>query len=196
MDVKMQTSFIPKKPITETRMSGSGVSLFLLLSIILFIVSITLAGAVYLWQKKLVGQIETAKASLAAAKDSYEEDTINPLIRLNDRIEQSKILLTKHIAVSPVFLMLQKIILRNIQLKDMKFAYGTDGKIKITLSGTAQSYDALSRQSDAFGSDTLKPFISAPVVSDFSPTANGSISFNFNATVDPKLVSYGNTLNQ
>ena len=194
MEVKMQTSFIPKKPIIESQSTGSGVSLFLLLSIILFIVALALAGGVWLWKGALVSQIEKDKAALVAAKDSYEEATINPLIRLDSRIEQSKLLLAKHIAVSPVFIMLEKNVLRNIQLKSMKFSSGNDAKIKIDLSGTASSYDALSKQADAFGSETLRLFISQPVISDFSPTTNGSISFNFTAMVDPKLVSYTNTL--
>ena len=113
----MQTSFIPKKPIIESQSTGSGVSLFLLLSIILFIVALALAGGVWLWKGALVSQIEKDKAALVAAKDSYEEATINPLIRLDSRIEQSKLLLAKHIAVSPVFIMLEKNVLRNIQLK-------------------------------------------------------------------------------
>ena len=106
MEVKMQTSFIPKKPITETTNEGSGVSLFLLLSIIVFIVAVALAAAVFLWQKSLVAQIEKDKQALVDTKKTYEEGTIEELIRLNDRIEESKNLLAKHIAVTPVFVLL------------------------------------------------------------------------------------------
>ena len=192
MEVKMQTSFIPKKPIIESQSSGSGVSLFLLLSVILFIVAIALAGGVWLWQKSLISQIEKDKAALLAAKDSYEEGTITPLIRLNDRIEESKNLLANHIAVSPVFTMLEKNVLKNIRLKTLNFSYGANKKIKIDLSGTASSYDALSKQADAFGSENLRSFLIQPVISDFSPTPDSSISFNFTTSVDPKLVSYKN----
>jgi nitrate reductase NapE component len=194
MEVKMQTSFIPKKPIIESRSKGSGISLFLLLSILIFIVAVALVGGIFLWRKSLISQIEKDKAALVAAKESYEEDTINPLIRLNDRIEESKGLLSRHLAVSPVFLMLEKNILRNVRIKNMKFSYAGSDKIKVELSGTAASYDALSKQSDAFGSDTLRKFISQPVISDFSPTPDGSVSFNFNALVDSRLVSYKNTI--
>ena len=196
MEVKMQTSFIPKKPVVESRPEGSGVSLFLLLSIIVFIVALALAGGVWLWKNTLTSQITKDKDSLVAAKDSYEEATINPLIRLNDRIETSKILLNNHLAVSPVFILLEQNVLKNIRLKTLKFSYGADRKIRIDLSGTASSYDALSKQSDAFGSQNLRPFISTPVVSDFSPTADGNISFNFTAAIDPSLVAYVNTVGE
>jgi len=196
MEVKMQTSFIPKKPIVESRPEGSGVSLFLLLSIIFFITAIALAGGIWLWRNSLISQIEKDKADLVAAKSSYEEETINPLIRLNDRIDESKKLLASHIAVSPVFTLLETNILRNVRLKSLKFSYTGNDKIKIDLSGTAASYDALSTQSDAFGSENLRKYISQPVISDFSPTADGSISFNFTTEVDPKLVSYENILTE
>jgi len=194
MEVKMQTSFIPKKPIIESRSADSGISLFLLLSIILFIVAVALAGGVWLWRNALIAQIEKDKIDLVAAKDSYEEGTINPLIRLNDRIEESKNLLAQHLAVSPVFIMLEKNVLKNVRLKSMKFSYAGSDKIKVDLSGTAASYDALSKQSDAFGSENLRKFISTPIISEFSPTPDGTIFFNFTAVINPSLVSYENTV--
>jgi len=190
MEVKMQTSFIPKKPIVEASSSGSGVSLFLLLSIIIFIVAVALALGVWLWQGSLVKQIAQAKLDLVAAKSSYEEDTINPLIRLSDRISESQTLLANHLAVSPVFLLLEKNVLKNVRLKTMKFSFTGKDQIKIDLSGTASNYNVLSKQSDAFGREDLRPYISQPVISDFSPTPDGSVAFNFTAMVNPKLVSY------
>ena len=194
MEVKMQTSFIPKKPIIESRNEGSGISLFLLLSIIVFIVALALGGGVWLWQSSLANEITKDKADLQAAKDSYEENTINPLIRLNDRIEESKKLLDNHIAVSPVFAMLEKYTYKNIRYKTMKFSYAGKDKIKIDLSGVASTYDALSAQSDIFGGDSLREVISQPVVSDFNPNQDGSISFNFTAVINSSLISYENKL--
>ncbi len=191
MEVKMQTSFIPKKPITETRPSGGGgISLFLLLAIIIFAVTILTSFGVWIFQKSLTAKIDKLNKSLADSRSSYEEKTITDLIRLNDRIEQSKVLLNKHIAVSPLFTTLENKIVKNIRLKTMKFSTDNTGKMKFTIDGVASSYDALSRQSDIFGDRVLRDFISEPVVSDFSPNIDGSISFNFNATVMPKLVTY------
>jgi hypothetical protein len=190
METKMQTSFIPKKPMVESRSEGAGMSLFLLLSIIIFIVSLALGGGVWIWKNSLTAQIQKDKEALVAAKNSYEENTINPLIRLDDRIQVSNTLLAKHLAISPVFLLLEKNILANVRLKSLKFAYGTGSQVKLDLTGSAQSYEALSKQSDAFGAENLRPFISGPVISDFSPTADGSIAFTFTALVNSSLISY------
>jgi hypothetical protein len=194
MEVKMQTSFIPKKPIIESTSSSSGVSLFLLLSIILFIVAVALAGGVWLWQKSLVAQIEKDKVDLAAVKDSYEEGTIKPLIRLNDRIEESKNLLANHIAVHPVFVLLEENVIQNVQLKTFKFSAAGNNKINLELSGIARNYDALSKQSDAFGAPHLRDYISEPVISDFSLNLDGTVAFNFKALINSDLISYEKVL--
>ena len=194
MDVKMQTSFIPKKPIVESRLSGSGISLFLLLAIIIFIVAIAASVGVWLWQKSLVSQLEKDKQALVAAKDSYEENTINPLIRLDDRIEETKTLLVNHLSVTPVFKLIEDYTVKNVQLKGMKFSFGGEQKIKIELSGVAKNYDALSGQADVFNGLSAKSIIFQPIISDFNLNPDGTVSFNFNALVNSKLVSYENTL--
>ena len=190
MEVKMQTSFIPKKPVIESTSSGSGVSLFLLLSIIVFIVAVAMAGGVWVWQKSLISQVQKDKTDLAAVKDSYEEGTIIPLIRLNDRIEQTKNLLANHIAVHPVFVLLEENTIQNVQLKTFKFSSAGSNKINLELSGVARNYDALSKQSDAFGAQHLRDYISEPVISDFSLNQDGTVAFSFKALVNPELISY------
>ena len=191
----MQTSFIPKKPVNESRVEGGGISLFLLVGIIVFIVSLAMAGGIWMWKSSLIKQIADNKEALVAARASYEEGTINALIRLDERIKQGSILLNKHIAVSPVFLLLEKNVLQNVRLKTMKFSYAADNKIKIDLAGSARNYGVLSKQLEAFGAENLRQFISQPVISDFSPTQDGSVSFNFTALVDSRLISYTNSLN-
>ena len=186
----MQTSFIPKKPIIESRSAGSSISLFLLLSIIVFIVTMAAASGVWLWRESLIKQVDKDIEDLAAAKKTYVDSTIDDLIRLDNRIEVSKVLLQNHLAVSPVFTFLENNVLKFVRLKSMRFSYAGSEKIKIDLSGTAGSYGVLSKQSDAFGDLRLKSLISQPVISDFSPLADGGVSFNFSASIYPKLVTY------
>ena len=143
-----------------------------------------------MWKGSLTSKIEKDKLDLVTVKSTYEEPTINALIRLDDRIKVSADLLAKHLAISPIFLLLEKNTLKNVQLKTFKFTYGTAGQTKIDLTGNAQSYEALSKQSDAFGAENLRSFVSAPVISDFSPNADGSVAFTFSALVNSNLISY------
>lgn len=192
----MQTSFIPKKPITESHSAGPGISLFLLISIIVLIVSLALAGYVWLMQQSLTKQIIANTEKLAKDENAYKKATINPLIRLNDKMVEANNLLENHVAVTPVFALLEENVLKNVQLKNMKFSKTEDGQVKINLSGIADTYDVLSKQSEAFGDEDLKikKLISEPVITDFSPLTDGRISFNFSASIGSELVTYKNTL--
>jgi cytoskeletal protein RodZ len=190
MELKMQTSFIPKSPTTVARSTRVGMSIFLLLSVIVFIVILALAGGVWLWQNSLISAVNTDKTELAKVRGDatrYNEDDINSLIRLNNRIEETKTLLANHVAVSPIFNKLEQDILKNISLKDMKFSFSPTDGINLDLTGFATNFDALSKQSDIFKGEAL---ISNPVISDFNPTPEGRISFNFSATILPDLISY------
>jgi hypothetical protein len=193
MEVKMQTSFIPKKPIIESQSRGSSVSIFFVISVILFIIAVGLAVGVWFWQQSLVAQIKKDKDALEKVRtsDSFQEKTINDLVRFNDRIEEAKGLLDRHLAVSPIFSLLEKNTLKNVSIKSMKFSYAGSDKTKLDLSGVAANYDALFKQSEAFDKESL---ISQPTISDFSLNSDGTVAFNFTASVIPSLVLYKNTI--
>lgn len=194
MEVKMQTSFIPKKPIIESRSSGSGVSLFTLISTILFIAAIALSVGVWLWQNALIAQVKKGQVALETARNLYEEETINNLVRLDDRIKVTRGVLNNHIAVTPILTTLEESVLKNVRLKNLKFSYGGNNKIDLSITGAALNYDVLYKQADSFKSDNLSNVILQPVFSNFTPNTDGTISFDLTAQINPSLISYNNTV--
>jgi len=193
METKLQTSFIPKKPITSDYSDdGSKVSLLTLLSIIAFIVVVAMVAGIIFWKDSLTKKIDADKQQLLKTKEAYEPNTIESLIRLDDRITVSNQLLSSHLAVSPVFKLLELETLRNIRFKTMRFSYGDNNKVSLTMSGVARNFETVAKQSDIFG--TLK-FLQQPVISDLNLTQDGSVSFNFTATIDKTLVSYQTSRN-
>ena len=64
-ETKFQTSFIPKKPLMqEGTGSKTGMSIFLLISILIFLASIGIAGYVFLENKFLAQQITTEQQTI------------------------------------------------------------------------------------------------------------------------------------
>jgi hypothetical protein len=203
METKYQTSFIPKKPIepVASRRSGGSMGLLTFVSIIIFLVSIGLAGYVFLERKLLIQQINTDQATISANKDSFTADsvTIENLIELNSRINVAKDLLNKHITVSPVFDFLQKATLRSVMFKNFSFSSGGKdssgvSRISVQMSGVAPDWETVALQADEFGKSDYKKNISEPKISNLSVNTDGSISFQFSAYVAEDYLMYGNSL--
>ncbi len=203
METKYQTSFIPKKPVTTSGQSHSGsTSLLLIVSIIIFLSSIGLAGYVFLEKQFLTNKIITDQASIETNKGGLLSDsvTIESLIALNSRINIANGLLGKHVAISPVFDFLQKATLEHVQFKNFNFtSAGKDtsgqNKVSIQMSGIADDWETVASQSDEFGKPDWKKIISEPKITSFSlNTDNSRISFQFAAFVSPDYLFYANNI--
>jgi len=203
METKFQTSFIPKKPIQTTSANVSGgMSLFLLLSIIIFLISLGMAGFVFFEKNFLVQQISSDQSSIATNKNGLVSDsnTVESLVLLDSRINVANTLLAKHISVYPIFDFIQKATLQNVRFKDFNFAYAGQNssganQVSIKMSGQAKDWETVASQADQFGLPDYKNVISQPKVNNLTLNADGSISFTFDAYVSPDSLIYKNTNN-
>jgi len=202
METKYQTSFIPKKPVTMGSSRSNSMSLFLLISIIIFLVSIGLAGYVYLEKSLLIQKITADQKTIETNKTGLVSDsiTIESLVELNSRTNVAKDLLAKHIAVSSVFNFLQQGTLTSVRFKDFSFSsLGKSdtgiNKISIQMSGQAKDWETVASQADEFGKPEYKKIITEPKISNLSLNTNGSVSFTFTSFVSPDFLIYGNNIN-
>jgi len=203
METKYQTSFIPKKPVTMSGQVRSGsMSLFLLISIIIFLVSLGLAGYVFLEKSILIQKINADKSTIEANKNGLTSDsvTIESLVELNSRINISKDLLNRHISVSPIFNFLQQATLKSVRFNNFNFSStGKDAsganRISVQMSGIAKGWETVASQADEFGKSDWRKIISEPKISNLNLNTDGSVSFLFSAYVSPDFLFYGNNIN-
>lgn len=203
METKYQTSFIPKKPVSTVERSNSlGMNLFLLVSIVVFLISLGLAGYVFLSKQFLIGKITADQTAIETNKTGLVSDsvTIESLILLNSRTKVAKTLLGKHVAVSPIFNFLQQGTLKSVRFSNFSFsASGKDASgsnvVSVQMSGRAKDWETVASQADEFGKSEWKKIISAPKISNLSLNADGSVSFLFSAFVVSDFLIYGNNIN-
>jgi hypothetical protein len=198
METKYQTSFIPKKPVAVVGQSSShGTSLFLVISIIIFLVSLGLGGYVYLSKNILIQQIEANQKKIEANKSGVISDTseVENLVSLSSRINIAKQLLDKHVSIYPIFDFLQQGTLKSVRFKN--FSFTSNGKndsgintVSIQLSGQARDWETVASQADEFGKPEWRNIINEPKMSNLSLGADGSISFTFTAQVTPGALVY------
>ncbi len=203
MEPKYQTSFIPKKPITATgQVRSGGTSLLLLVSIIIFLVSLGLGGYVLLEKNILIQKISADQATIETNKSGLVSDsiTVESLVQLNSRINVAKVLLSKHVAISPIFNFLQTATLKSVRFKNFTFSAATkntDGttKISVQMSGVAKDWETVASQADEFGKTDYNKIITEPKVSNLGLNIDGSVSFLFTAYVTTDYLKYSNNMN-
>ena len=190
MDGKFQTSFIPKKPVVSAvKARKSGMSLFMVLAIFIFVISLVLAGLVFVGRKYLSAELKKDEESFKKAQEVFDPLTIETLVKLDKRIESGKKILSKHVAILPIFDFLESKTLKNIRFKNLGLIFSEDGTASLDIKGEAKNFSAVALQSDVFAeSKELKN----PIISDVDLTLTGGVTFSFKSEVDPSLVLYKN----
>jgi len=189
-----KTSFIPRGQMTtsfEANKKSSKVSLFLLVSIIIFIVSIVLAGGVYLLSEYKAKSIKDKIDSLERAKGSFEPALIEQLSNLDVRINSAQKVLDNHISISSFFKLLEQITLKTVRFNEFEFTQRGDGSFFVTMRGEADSYSSVALQSDMFAGSK---YIQEPIFSGFKLNSKVNVLFDFSAVVDKSLILYENNL--
>ncbi len=198
MDKDFQTSFIPKKPMAESRVqTRRPIGLFVFVAIVILIASLASAGGAYLYQSSLVSQINDQDASLASSQKKIDKKFISTIQLADKRLSASADLLNNHIAVSPIFIDLQNLTLETIQYTKFTYSLSTDKNkktIAVKMSGVAKGlkpYNSIAFQSDAFAKDD---HIQNPVFSNLNLDEKGNVTFDLDFSVDPDFVNYSKAL--
>lgn len=191
MDPQAGASFIPKRPLVETRRGSSG--LIFSLALLLFIASIAAAGAVFAYQGYLNSAITAKDESLKRAEGAFDPDAIETLVRTDRRIEEVQKLLGGHTAPSAVFALLGELTLSSVRFNTFGFTRNEDGTASITLMGIADSFSSVALQSDQFGASK---HLSDVVFSEITINSAGSVSFTVDAVVSAATLSYTRQLRE
>lgn len=189
MDQNFQTSFIPKKPIMEERAtsSSSSVGLFMIASIFIFFTVLIGSAGLYFYKNSLMVQLTTMKTDLNLAKNRFEPSAINKLQILDKRLNAGTEILSKHIAVSPIFKAIESVTIKNIRYSKFSYSLADLNKIEVKMNGQAIGYRSVALQADLLSKN--KYFID-PVFSNLSLDSKGNVLFDLSFSVDQSLVGY------
>ena len=201
MDNQIKTSFIPRKTIeaASTFETGAAVShkrvgrtIFSVVATFIFLATLAGGGAVYAWQIKLEKDIVNQIEIMKKARESFDEKFMQEASRLNTRIESAKGMLTNHVSPSSLYGLLEEYTLQTVSFSQFAFKDNQDGTIAISGGGEAARYESIVLQSDAFGKSG---YLRNVIFTNLRPDANNErIGFSFEATLDPRLILYRNSL--
>lgn len=192
MEPKFQSSFIPKGPLAtsatfQSKVQGPKHSLIGFLSVVVFSISILLSIGVFSYNWYLESSIKKIGASLEEAKQTLNPESIIELTRLNSRLNLTQNLIDNHTTLSPFFDFLEQNTVTAIRFTEFDYTNNDTGGIALTMKGASRGYSAIALQSEIFNNSD---FIQDPQFSDLVLDDKGNVTFVFNATIDPSLVSY------
>jgi hypothetical protein len=197
MEPNFQTSFIPKKPMIEQRAtSARPVGLLTVIAIIILFVLLVATGGLYFYKGILTKNITDMQNSLNLAQNRFEPSKITELQTLDKRLNAATIILSKHIAITPIFKAISDITMRTVSYTNFSYTVG-DGSttqnsmINIKMSGVAVGYRSIALQSDLLA--TNKNIID-PVFSNLTLDNKGNVVFDLQFSVDPSFVNYKQSL--
>lgn len=190
MDQNFQTSFIPKKPIVEEKVVVERqASLFTVVAIFIFFSVLIGSGGLYFYKEFLKKQTLSLSGQLEIVKGRFESSKISEMQVLGKRLEAATDVLSKHVAISPIFQSLQDLTLKTIRYT--KFTYTIDDApnalFRVKMSGAAVGYRSVALQADLFNKNK---YITDPVFSNLSLDPKGNVLFDLEFTVSPVFINY------
>jgi len=196
MDQNFQTSFIPKKPIVEERVvSSQPVGFLMTISLLILFIVLLGTGGLYFYKVITEQNNDSMKTSLSTAQNSFEPSKITELQLLDKRLRVATEVLDNHVAITPIFTMLNAITMHTVRFT--KFSYdlgtGSNADVDVKMSGVAVGYRSVALQSDLLAQN--KNIIN-PVFSNLNLDATGNVLFDLEFSVNPNFINYKQTVPQ
>ena len=192
MEQNFQTSFIPKKPVVPERTETKRpIGLLMVFSILILLSVLVAYGGLYFYQVSLTQSITSKQKALDLAKNRFEPGRLAELKTLDRRIRAANMVLDSHIAVSPIFEILQNTTMKTIRYTSFAYELRENGVVFVKLTGEANGYRSIALQSDILSSNTD---VLDPVFSNLALDARGNVLFDLSFGVNKNFVSYKENL--
>lgn len=191
MEAGVPNSFIPQdatsigKPMRRYESGGLG-ELIGLLSLILFIASIALAGGAFIYKQVLDSQSAQKLKSIQLAEQQFDPQLVAQLTALDERMQAAESLLSTHLAPTAFLTALNQSTLQTVSFSSLDYEAPDPGHVTIKMEGVAQSVNSIALQAQLFGQNGI---IEDPIFSGISPQLNG-VHFSLSATVNPSALKY------
>jgi hypothetical protein len=158
----------------------------MVISIFLFFVVILGAGGSFFYKQVLLKSLTSMQNDLNLAKNRFEPERISLLKTLDIRLNASTDVLSKHVAISPIFQALESLTLKTVRFTKFTYVLNAD-KIDVTMTGQAIGYTSVALQADLLSKN--KNFID-PVFANLTLDNKGNVLFDLTFSIDRTFVDY------
>jgi hypothetical protein len=191
METKFQTSFIPKR---GNGTDGAAYSykkpLGVLFMIAVFVASVSVLAAIgsFVYKTVLTKSIEKKENELTEKYAALPRDDIDRFSRTADKLSSAQEILNNHVAVLPVFFVLQDATAQKLRFTELNYTQLAGNKMALVMKGEATNLDIIARQSEFFLAFAKK--FNSPIFSNLGRSEKGTATFSLLTSLDPSLISY------
>lgn len=178
--------------VTERAIPERSVNLFMIISFFVLFTVLLATGGLYFYRGIMTKSVGDKESQLNLAKGGFEPAKVSQLQLLDKRLNAASEILSKHVAITPIFKALSDITMKTVRYTNFSYSLGDDkdAKVVIQMKGLATGYASVALQSDLFGTkDEGKNFID-PVFSNLTLDDKGNVLFDLQFSVDPSFVDY------
>ncbi len=180
-------SFIPQKTFEPTFYKRRGPGIIIIFSFLLFFISISVYGALFLYKNSLNKEVSVLTESLERARAAFELPLINEVNQISEKIDYSKKLLEQHVSFVPILDLLERNTVKDIRFKGLKYSIVQNENPTVLLEGSAKNYSTLAFQGDIFEKDKN---IKGVLFSGLGLGEKGMINFTVKLILDPPMLIY------
>ena len=180
-------SFIPQKTFEPAFYKRRGPGILIIFSFLLFFLSISAYGVLFLYKNSLNKELNVLTDSLERAKAAFELPLINEINQTSEKIDYSKKLLEQHVSLVPIFDFLGQNTLKDARFKSFKYSIAKNENPTVSLEGLAKDYSTIAVQEDIFEKDKN---IKSVLFSGLGLGEKGIINFSVKLTFDPSMLIY------
>jgi hypothetical protein len=187
MAQNFQSSFIPKGPVTEEVFKKKKTGILGILVVSLFISSIVISVAMYVYKGIIKSDIQNLELQLADAEKNIDVKTIDQMSQFSNKLTAAKTIVLRHQVISRFLDSLASSTVSSIQFTDFNYGNLEDGKLTVNLKGKATSYASIALQESIFSQDKYLKSIS---FSNLALVDKGFVSFDLAISLDPQISNY------
>ena len=192
MQNSFDTSFIPQQPLLRVEgveRSREPLNFALVLSFIVFFVSLITAGGIYLYQRQIDARIVEKSAQLAALEKTLNSDEINVYKRVDLRISTARALLRDHGVFSLVLDFLENETAKDIGLTSLSYTTNKDNNVEVHIRGVGPSFQSVYFQSETW--KAASPFVIEMDIDSVNLSdTTGVVDFDATIVIDPAYLKY------
>ncbi len=192
---QFETTYVPQQPLLKVeggQRPHEPINLSLIISLVVFFVTLSVAGGAYFYQQKVDRQVKEIGEQLLAAESLFDIEKINTYKNLQVKLTTAKSLVDSHSIFSLIFDLIETRAAQNIGLTRLGFTQ-EGNEMFLSLGGQAPSYEAIDWQVQKWRES--KPVVKNVEVNSIAlEETSGIVSFGVKMTIDPSTIGYARML--